>query len=169
MNRTLPGLILTIFMSGCQPSTETPTYAPESVFFLVRHSEKVDESEDPPLTDRGRRRAETLRSMLRDSGIGAIYSSDFVRTRDTAHPLAEELGMEIILYDPNELDELSQKLLDSSGRTLIVGHSDTTPVLAGLLGGEPGSEISLDEYDRLYMLVHRAGAGTSTVVLRFEP
>ncbi len=169
MNRILLTLTLAVFIPSCQPAAETPTYVPESVFFLVRHAEKVDESEDSPLTDHGRRRAEALRSTLRDSGIEAIYSSDFVRTRDTAHPLAEELGMELILYDQNRLDDLARKLLDSPGRYLIVGHSNTTPVLAELLGGEPGAEISSDEYDRLYMLVHRPGAGTSTVVLRFEP
>lgn len=159
---------LLAFLPGCRPSTDT---RPDSVYFLVRHAEKVDESEseDPPLTEPGQRRAETLAHLLRDSGIRAVYSSDFIRTRDTAAPLASLLGIEISIYDPNRLDLLTAELLDPPGRYLIVGHSNSTPELVRLLGGEPGSEIANDEYDRLYVLVRRPDARTTTVVLRFEP
>jgi hypothetical protein len=51
----------------------------------------------------------------------------------------------------------------------VVGHSNTTPELAGLLGGDPGSPISEDEYDRLYAICRRPGADATTLILRFEP
>jgi broad specificity phosphatase PhoE len=107
--------------------------------------------------------------MLRDSGVDKIYSSDFERTRDTAAPLAAALGLEVEQYDPTAMADLSQTLLASPGRYLVVGHSNTTPELAGLLGGEPGPPIPESEYDRLYLLVHRPGVGTTTVVLRLAP
>ncbi len=74
----------------------------------------------------------------------------------------------MLLYDRDNLSELAEKLLAHPGRYLVVGHSDTTPELVRLLGGEPGSNIADDEYDRLYVLVHRAGIGTTTSLLRFE-
>jgi len=154
---------------SCQPPAESPpVLSEESVFFLVRHAEKADQSDDPPLTDEGQARARTLAGMLRDVGVGSVYSSDFVRTRDTAAPLASDLGLEVTLYNPNQLPELATALLSSPGRHLVVGHSNTTPELAGLLGGEPGSPIPEDEYSRLYVLT-RTGAGTTTVLLRLSP
>jgi phosphohistidine phosphatase SixA len=161
------GLVALAFVSlGCQPPAEAPTSAPETVLFLVRHAEKADQSEDPPLTDVGQARARSLARMLREAGVERIYSSDFERTRDTAAPLASELGLEVTLYDPNQLPELAAVLLSSPGRALVVGHSNTTPELAGLLDGDPGPPIPETEYDRLYVLHHRPGVGTTTTVLR---
>jgi phosphohistidine phosphatase SixA len=151
---------------GCTPPGEPPASSGESVFFLVRHAEKADQSEDPPLTAQGRSRAEHLAGMLRDVGIERIYSSDFKRTRDTAAPLASALGLEVTSYDPKRLTDLAQALLASPGRRLVVGHSNTTRELAGLLGGEPGPPISEDEYDRLYVLYRQRGAAAGTLVLR---
>jgi len=79
--------------------------------------------------------------------------------RDTAAPLIEGLGIELRLYDSGNLEELAKELLLVSGRYLVVGHSNTTPGLAQLLGAEPGSDIADNEYDRLYVLVHRPGCG----------
>jgi phosphohistidine phosphatase SixA len=167
--RTLAVLALALAFQGCQPPAESPPSSPESVFFLVRHAEKADQSDDPPLTEEGRARAKSLAGMLRDVGVEKIFSSDFERTRDTAAPLASDLGLEVALYDPDQLAELADTLLSSPGRHLVVGHSNTNPELAGLLGGEPGSPISDDEYDRLYVLYHRPEAGTSTLLLRLGP
>jgi len=152
---------------SCSPPAETPA-AGESVFFLVRHAEKADQSEDPPLTEEGHARARALADLLRDAGVETIYSSDFERTRDTAAPLASDLGLEVMLYDPNRLAELAETLLSSPGRALVVGHSNTTPELAGLLGGDPGPPIPEDEYDRLYVLHQRPGSPTSTLLLRLR-
>lgn len=159
--------LVSVFL-GCQPPVDSPVDPSESVFFLVRHAEKADQSEDPPLTEQGRARAEGLARLLKDAGVGTIYSSDFVRTRDTAAPLARALGLEVTSYDPKALPALADALLASPGRYLVVGHSNTTPEMAGLLGGEPGAPIPEDEYDRLYALTHRPGVGTTTVVLRLE-
>jgi phosphohistidine phosphatase SixA len=167
--RTFGVVALALALSGCAPPVDSPPAAPESAFFLVRHAEKADQSEDPPLTEEGRARAEGLARMLRDAGVDRVYSSDFERTRDTAAPLAGGLGLEVELYDPNALADLAQALLASPGRHLVVGHSNTTPELAGLLGGDPGPPIPEDEYDRLYVLLHRPGQGTSTIVLRLAP
>jgi broad specificity phosphatase PhoE len=159
-------LFLAATLLGCS-SPPTPPAAPESVFFLVRHAEKADQSEDPPLTEQGRARAAGLARLLKDAGVETIYSSDFVRTRDTAAPLASTLGLEVAPYDPKALTALAEALLSSGGRSLVVGHSNTTPELAGLLGGEPGAPIPEDEYDRLYVVTRQSG-GVTTVILRLE-
>jgi probable phosphoglycerate mutase len=167
--KTLGVVALVSVFLGCQPPVESPVDSSESVFFLVRHAEKADQSEDPPLTEQGHARARGLARLLKDAGVETVYSSDFVRTRDTAAPLAVALGLEVTSYDPKALPALADALLASPGRYLVVGHSNTTPEMAGLLGGEPGAPIPEDEYDRLYVVTRHPGAGTTTVVLRLDP
>ena len=142
----------------------------DNVIVLVRHAEKVDDSRDAELSETGRARADVLAALLKDMKIDTIYSSDYIRTRDTARPLAEALGLDLELYDPGDLDleALATKLRAAEGRFLVVGHSNTTPRLVGLIGGEPGTDIADDEYDRLYIVVAGSG-GPVTSLLRFSP
>ena len=170
MNRQFISVLgIVVFLIGCGSAADSGVGSEGSVIFLVRHAEKIDDSDSSPLTEQGQLRAEKLADLLRDSGVQTIYSSDFVRTRFTAAPLADQLGLEVKIYDHRNLDAFSRQLLSSPGRYLVVGHSNTTPQLAGLLGGEPGPEIQSQEYDRLYMLAHRPGDDVATVVLRFNP
>ena len=138
----------------------------EWVIWLVRHAEKVDESADPPLDDAGRARALALATLLADAGIDRILSSDYIRTLDTAAPLASRLGLETQKYDSSDLPALAARVGETPGRYLVVGHSNTTPALAELLGGDAGDPIAPDEYDRLYILTRRGGK-TTTIVLRY--
>ena len=61
---------------------------------------------------------------------------------------------------------LVTRLRAQPGRHLVVGHSNTIPVLVRALGGEAGGLIEQEEYDRLYILT-LTGSGASTVLLRF--
>lgn len=142
--------------------------ARENVVVLVRHAEKVDDSRDPELSDVGKERARTLAEMLRDTELDAVYSTDFIRTRETARPLAELLELDVLIYDGSRLEELAAHLRAAGGRFLVVGHSNSTPEMVRLLGGDPGSAIPDDEYDRLYLVVE-GREGTVTTLLRFSP
>lgn len=73
--------------------------------FLVRHGEthaNVSRQLDtaPPgadLTEAGRAQAADLVERLSGEDLGAIYVSDLRRTHQTAAPLAEALGLEIVV------------------------------------------------------------------------
>lgn len=146
---------------------EAAGQSPETVVYLVRHAEKLDDSADPPLTEAGLIRARLLGAMLQDAGVTRILSSDYQRTRDTASPLAERIGLEVEIYDPRALDEVAQRIRSEAGRYLVSGHSNTTPALVERLGGDPGEPMrEADEYDRLYVLTVGARA-TTTVLLRY--
>ena len=152
--------------------SETAGPTGEVVVFLVRHAEKIDaavadDPRNPHLDDDGLHRAAELARVLGDSGVTAIHSTSYHRTIETARPLANRLGLEIKPYDPTDLRSFAGALRSSAGRHLVVGHSNTTPQLVELLGGEPGAPIvEADEYDRLYVLVIRGDETTSTI-LRF--
>jgi broad specificity phosphatase PhoE len=168
MNQKSPALfaaIMTVFMILGTAHAATPEPA---VVFLVRHAEKAGDDRDPGLSKAGQARAGELAEMLADAGITAIYSSDYRRARDTAQPLATQLGLEIMIYDPQQLETLAQILRTSAGRSLVVGHSNTTPELVELLGGEPGPAIDeAKEHDRFYSLTLLKGETVSTVLLRY--
>jgi broad specificity phosphatase PhoE len=147
---------------GCLASARADT-----VVVLVRHGEKVDESGDAELNDAGRGRAGALAAILKDAGIEAVYSTDYARTRETGRPAAEAIGKPVEIYDGDGLPAFAKDLRARGGRALVVGHSDTTPELVQLLGGEPGPPIASDEYDRLYILTLSDDGKTSTTLLRF--
>jgi len=134
--------------------------------YLVRHAEKLDDSRDPPLNEAGKARAVELARVLGDAGITHVWSTDFARTRSTAAPTAEALGVAVQTYDPSKGREFVEELLHTPGRHLVVGHSNTTPALVKLLGGEPGGPISDTEYDRLYVVV-LDGQRVTTTLLRY--
>lgn len=137
------------------------------VVFLVRHAEKAETGADPQLSPAGEKRAADLAAILLDSGIEHVHSSDTVRTRSTAAPIASKLGLEVELYDPRDLPALIARLRAAGGRHLVVGHSNTVPATVELLGGEPGAAIEEMEYDRLSIVTAGPGGAVSTVLLRF--
>jgi len=146
--------------SGSDPSPLT--------VFLVRHAEKADSGKDPGLTEAGRARAQDLAGALGNAGLEAVHSSDYARTRDTAAPVAAQLGLEVQLYDPRDLPGLASELRARGGRHLVVGHSNTTPALVELLGGAKGLPIDDDnEFDRLYIVTVARDGTVTSVILRY--
>jgi phosphohistidine phosphatase SixA len=143
-----------------------PATSDTLIVFLIRHAEKADDSRDPPLSDAGKQRAEGVARLLGDAGITRVWSTNLLRTRHTAQPLAERLGLPVETYDPMTLDAFADGLRRRAGRHLVVGHSNTTPDLVKALGGTPGDAIQDNEYDRLYVLVC-VGESVTTTLLRF--
>ena len=155
-----------LIASMLAPAVSTADTGP-TVVFLVRHAEKGD-GPDPQLIQAGKERAKLLAHMLGESGIRQIHSTGYVRTLETAAPIAEQLGLEIRIYDPKRLEQLADILLTEGGSHLVVGHSNTTPELVELLGGSPGAPIrEAGEYDRLYLLTINEKGKASTSLLRY--
>ena len=145
-------LALVLGFQSCQIAQKGELFT----IYLVRHSEKDLTSEneaDPPLTKCGKQRSESLSTFLEDVNLDAIYSTDYNRTINTARPTANSKELKIENYNPRDLVEFSKSLLNSKKDVLVVGHSNTTGVLAGLLVGEEIGEIDLDIYDRIYQVV----------------
>lgn len=163
-----PFALVIVIMTGFTTPALLFASQDSTVIFLVRHADKAEEGRDPPLSEAGKIRASGLASTLQNAGIDYIHSTDYKRTRDTAAPVAALLGLQVQIYDPRALELFAGELRQSSGRHLVVGHSNTTPQMAELLGGDGGTEIDeAGEYDRLYLLTIGADGSVDTVLLRF--
>ena len=134
----------------------------DQTIYLIRHAEKVkDGSEDPALTDLGKARAESFAKYFKDNGLKAVFSSDNIRTFDTAEPTANANGFFVMLYDAENLDEIAKIVRDARKTALIVGHSNTTAVLANILTGGDLPNLEDHHYDRIYIITLKDnGAGT---------
>ena len=162
-------LVFSLSLLGCQSkgTKKEPEEKPFTVF-LVRHAEKVDKSKDPELSDAGKDRALKLAQVLKSTLIEEVYSTDYIRTRETAAPTAEHFGLETRLYNPKTLKDLADTLTANAVPALVVGHSNSTPNLVKLLGGDPGTPINEpSEYDRLYVITKIPNGQVSTVLLRY--
>ena len=168
VRKALISILICVAVTAYTSIFATAIAAPENtVVFLVRHAEKADTSRDPELSEAGRQRASELAQVLRDAHIDHIHSTNYIRTHETAAPSAAMLGLKPELYDPTQLVELAQTLTQQGQRHLVVGHSNTTPELVRLLGGDPGSPIEESgEYDRLYV-VTVGESGVTTVLMRY--
>lgn len=177
------GLLALVVLAGCMggqadPGTAAPALplasmgAPgEPIVFLVRHAERAtDDPRDPTLTPEGSERAELLSTLLADAGITAIYSTDWRRTRLTAAPLAAATGLPVRIYNPGDsasMETFARELMEEGGRVVVVGHSNTVGPTVARLGGDPGSPIAENEYDRIYVVVPAAPGAGKTTLLRF--
>lgn len=141
------------------------------VIYLVRHAERAEDgTDDPPLALAGQIRTQVLRHLLAQAGVTHVHTTGWKRTRDTARPIAEDIGREPSVYDPEELEVFASTLSTTPGHHLVVGHSNTTSMLVEALGGSATEPIQEFEYDRLYIVVIPPGQKPVTTMLRFgEP
>jgi 2,3-bisphosphoglycerate-dependent phosphoglycerate mutase len=135
---------------------------PVTTVILVRHAEKRIEpsNPDPDLTPAGEARALEIARMFSNSGINAIYATQYKRTQQTVKPLSEKAGVAVTLLDANQVDELANRVLTSNrGQTVFVaGHNNTVPAVINKLSGENIQVIPESEYDNLFIVtVYRYG------------
>jgi phosphohistidine phosphatase len=144
-------------------------------FWLLRHSDpenraKSGKDRDRALTPDGLRRArEAGRGLaLLEPDLAAIWTSPYLRARQTAEAAARALGFRRRLHptdalapecDPEQvLEELEAS--GASGAVLLVGHQPHLGALLGFLVAGNGVEIPLEKLSlaRVERLTRRSGA-----------
>jgi len=146
------------------------------IFF--RHAEQTSHDEvDPPLSEAGQRRVAELTRQLVDAdvvaGIDAIYSTPYIRSLETARPLADQLDLPINSYAADDTEEVLDTILKNhKGKIiLVIGHSNTLPVLIANLGASKKvPAIAQNEFDNIYVISIPWFGKTKTIRLRIgEP
>jgi len=138
---------------------------------LVRHAEKNTAmlGHDVPLSDGGRRRAQTLARVAAEAGVTTIYVTPTLRAKQTAVPVAQLLGDTLTVID--SIDETVARLRTRHwGKTvLVVGHSDTVPQIIQSLTGRKAPAFGA-EFDVLYVVTLTRDGRSSVTRLRYgEP
>jgi broad specificity phosphatase PhoE len=126
----------------------------QPVVVIVRHAEKAaNGGNDPDLSSAGRARADVLARILKDSGITAIFTSEFKRTQETAAPTATSAHVAPTVVAAKDTDALVAKLHQLNGNALVVGHGDTIPSIIKALGINTPIDIPDADYSELLIVI----------------
>ncbi len=168
---------LTLLLAGTVSAASAAPAAAQQTVFVVRHAERADggargsamgaPATDPPLSAAGKKRAARLATMLRSAGIKEIFTTEFVRTKQTAEPTAQALKLEIGPISSKDLDALLQRVTSAQGNVLVVGHSNTVPDILKRLGIKDAITIAETEYDNLFLVVRPAAGDPTLIRLRY--
>jgi len=148
-------------------------YAQEKTIILVRHVEKdtapTADKRDPELSDTGKERAKKLVTATKRYKFDEIYSTDFKRTRGTAEPTATKRKKTIQTYDASKPQELVDKIMASKNdKFLVIGHSNTVPQLANLIGKRMVFRDLLDtEYSVIWIVKMKNGVVEKIEILSY--
>jgi phosphohistidine phosphatase SixA len=163
----------------------TASAAAQQTIFVVRHAERADGGQagpgprsaqreggaaamvtpqtDPPLSAAGHERAARLAAMLRSADIKQVWTTEFLRTKQTAAPTAEALKLQIGPVAARDVDGLILRVTAAKANVLVVGHSNTVPDILKRLGVKDTITIADPEYDNLFIVV-RPLAGDPTLI-----
>lgn len=127
--------------------------------WLIRHAAAGDReawNEDDqarPLTKRGQRQSEAIADTLASHDIDAVYSSPYLRCRQTVEPIATRMGLQV-----EESDHLAEGALESEtlawlrtvggGRSVVAcSHGDVIP---GIIRRLDAFGVSLHSADGVF-------------------
>lgn len=164
-------LVIAGLLAGLLAAAYFVADRPVTTVILVRHAEKNIEpnNPNPALTPAGQERAETLVRMIGESGITAIYATQYLRTQGTASPLADRLRLKVNHLDARNVEELVRqiKVNHLGGVVFVAGHSNSVPAVISALGGESLPEISEQEYDNMFIVTVQRFRKTRVLKLKY--
>ena len=167
MTRRFFLVLLCIIAAGAPAAAQSSA----TVVILVRHAEKAAApAADPPLTEAGVARARALATALADANVQAVITTELIRTRETARPLADALGLPLETVHTGTGGVHARAVADAvrahAGQTvLVVGHSNTIPSIIAALGGPRFSDICDTQYSNLFVLIVRPGDKKADLVV----
>jgi broad specificity phosphatase PhoE len=173
--------IRVLLAAACLVAFAGAASAADPVIFVVRHAEKAPTgssqpaaphshtmmADDPPLSPAGQARARKLAETLRSAGIRTIYATEYLRTRQTAAPLARALRLQPIMARAKDTDTLLQQLRLAKGNVLVVSHADTIPAILKGLGVKEVVTIGDNEWDSLFVVIRPASGEPTFVHLHY--
>ncbi|WP_164885109.1 histidine phosphatase family protein [Rubrivivax rivuli] len=149
------------------------TAAPDQVI-VVRHAERAPEpKDDPALSAEGAERAELLAATLASAQVKTIITTHYRRTRETAAPLARQLGVTPTVLTirrgdvPAHIEEVLAEVRKATGVVLVVGHSNTVAaIVAGLSSSQP-AKLCETTFANLFVVTPGA-AGAPALQLKYS-
>lgn len=153
MRKRVPLLIILIFPAVVCFFAWYCWYSPVATVFLVRHAERLNDTDTTSISEEGIERAKALAHAVSAAEIRRIYVSEKTRTAQTAFPAASQFGVTAIPIPANEINQYVDSVKAYRGdNILIVGHSDTVPLIIGKLGVPSPATIGRTEFDNLFVV-----------------
>jgi broad specificity phosphatase PhoE len=166
LSRSLLRVLLLLGLLGTASASRT--YA-QATIFVSRHADREGTEPDPVLTAKGRCQAEALAEMLADAKITRIFTTDMVRTQQTAAPTAKRFGLSPVVVAQEDFDGLIARIKAAAkpGETmLVVGHRGTVPRIVKALSGVEIPPLASGEYSRLVVVTLFPEGRPSVITLR---
>ncbi|GIU22020.1 histidine phosphatase family protein [Shewanella schlegeliana] len=156
-------LLLTIsFITIAKPNDtlgiDANSNSPAKIVVLVRHAEKRDDgTRNPVLSEAGQQRAKALIEALQQLELSQLIASNYQRTQLTLDPIANQRKLPVIIADSQfgldaHIASIVTLVNQTSGNSLIAGHSNTVPLIIKALGGPKIPAIEESQYASLYLL-----------------
>lgn len=144
----------------------------QSTIFITRHADRYRTEPDPSLTPKGEEQARSLAQLLSDAKIKHIFTTELIRTQETAAPLAHQTNIVPVVVPQNDIDELIRKIRNSlrpDESILVVGHRASVPKILHALTGKDVPPLGSAEYGRLIAITLLPDGSSSVVTLRYAP
>jgi len=135
-----------------ESAPETAPVAATEIFFL-RHAEKeFDGSDNPHLSEVGKKRSLYWKKFFQYIKFDEVYSTQFYRNIETAEIVLGK-DAEVIHYSALSFDIMQQLNKIRGKKILIIGHSNTIPGMVNrLLGNSQYPPMSHENYDLIYQV-----------------
>jgi broad specificity phosphatase PhoE len=145
-------VVLLAFAPALADTKIVPCDGPVTTIIIVRHADRAGTADS--LSTAGVERAKALAQATKMANLRAIYVSDTRRARDTAAVAAAQAHLTPEAYPARECAALIKRILrDHAGEAvLIVGHSNTVPMLIAEAGGPKIADLEEKEFDGLYIV-----------------
>lgn len=143
----------------------------KGTIYIVRHGEK-DTGANPALSLAGQKRAGDLFRELKNEQVDLILVSQYRRTAMTADSLRIYKNIPMLQYKADATGESLFQSIQANAATakniLVVGHSNTLPVIVKKAGvaNHPQADIPDYEYDNLF-IVKQTKHGAKVVAKKF--
>lgn len=146
--------------------SQTSSCDQPTTLLIVRHADR--QGSDDALSPAGVQRARDLAWVAGLAGVSAIYHSDTQRTQLTAQPFADAAAIAPVVYPAKEVDALVRDILAGhcGDTVLVVGHSNTVPLIVAAAGGPASPDLPENRYDDLFVVTVYHGR-TGVVHLRY--
>jgi phosphohistidine phosphatase SixA len=176
MPKNKPMLIwITLFAILCAATVfgqSSPSDQSLTTIIFIRHAEKKVEPDnpDPDLSPAGEARAQEIARMFANSGVNAIYATQFKRTQQTVKPLADKLGIQVTQVPAKNSGEVVKQIREQHMRKLIfvAGHNNSVPEMIAALGGPKFPLIPETEYDNLYILTITSEGKAKLIKMKYS-
>ncbi len=165
-------VVITLLSAAAFPHVVGAADQPPTTVILVRHAEKkivAPENKDPDLSPAGLARAQELARIFGNSGIAAIYATQYKRTQQTVRPLADKLRLSVTQVEAAKTSELVKQIrARNAGQVIfIAGHNNSVPEIIAALGGPQLPIIPEGEFDNLYILTVQSDGSAKLLKMKY--